>query len=103
MARIGPQMAYLASRVRVGDSICSLVDRCYRTARGHESRTFGYRAVHRALRAGLIELLDGAPAGQYRLAPLGWHAAQLVVRADATTAAVLGDALAEVAGEKEGI
>ena len=67
--RIGPQMAYLAARVVEGDSICSLVDREYRTRRGHESRTYGYRAVHRAIRAGLIRVLD-TPGPVYRLAPV---------------------------------
>lgn len=54
-ARIGPQMAHLASRVIDGDTICALVDRAYRTRRGFKSRSFGYRVVHRAIEAGLIQ------------------------------------------------
>lgn len=53
--RIGPQMSYLAARVVDGESICSLVDRCYRTRRGYKSRWSGYAAVHRAISAGIIK------------------------------------------------
>lgn len=100
MARIGPQMLRLSRRVVEGDSICSLVDRVYRTHNGHQSRQMGYRVAHRAIRAGLIELLPDAPRGQYRLAPLGTLAARLIVRA---VQSPLGDLPMESAGETEGV
>lgn len=67
--RIGPQMAFLAAHVIEGDSILSLVRRCYTTRRrGYKSIKFGYEAVHRAINAGLIRVLPNSPKGQYRLA-----------------------------------
>lgn len=66
MSRTGPQMRWLASCVIDGESICSLVDRRYRTRRGHRSRSFGYRAVHRAIAAGLIRAELGKN-GRYML------------------------------------